>query len=68
MEEVLFTIPGLNFTVIRPGIVYGIGDRSGISRSCYLFYTNIYQRVKSFLINPAIDLCFSTKISNWLYI
>ncbi|PSN37282.1 hypothetical protein C0J52_17192 [Blattella germanica] len=31
VEEELHNIPGLRFTVIRPAIIYGIGDRHGIA-------------------------------------
>ncbi|KAK6617539.1 hypothetical protein RUM44_005127 [Polyplax serrata] len=31
VEEILPTIPGLNYTILRPAIVYGIGDRSGLT-------------------------------------
>ncbi|XP_075231048.1 uncharacterized protein LOC142329952 isoform X2 [Lycorma delicatula] len=31
VEQHLHTIPGLNFTIVRPAIVYGIGDRNGIA-------------------------------------
>ncbi|KDR19426.1 uncharacterized protein LOC110829943 [Zootermopsis nevadensis] len=31
VEEELHNIPGLRFTVVRPAIVYGIGDRHGLA-------------------------------------
>ncbi|EEB11293.1 NAD dependent epimerase/dehydratase, putative [Pediculus humanus corporis] len=31
VEESLSEISGLNYTILRPGIVYGFGDRSGIT-------------------------------------
>jgi nucleoside-diphosphate-sugar epimerase len=30
VEEELYNVPGLHFTVVRPAIVYGIGDRHGL--------------------------------------
>lgn len=32
VEEDLATIPGLNYVILRPAIVYGIGDKNGISK------------------------------------
>ena len=31
VEKQMKTIPNLNFTIVRPAIVYGIGDRTGLS-------------------------------------
>lgn len=33
VEKQMKTIPNLNFTIVRPAIVYGIGDRTGLSMS-----------------------------------
>ncbi len=30
-EKLMATIPNLRYTVLRPAIVYGIGDKTGIS-------------------------------------
>lgn len=38
VEEELQNIAGLNFTIVRPAIIYGIGDRHGLGR--FLFYTD----------------------------
>lgn len=32
VESELKNIPGLNFTVVRPAIVYGVGDKTGLSK------------------------------------
>lgn len=32
MEEELYSIDGLRFTIVRPAIIYGIGDRHGLGR------------------------------------
>ena len=32
VEEQLKNIPGLKYTIIRPAIVYGIGDRNGLGK------------------------------------
>ena len=32
VEESLAGIPGLNYTILRPAIVYGVGDRTGLSK------------------------------------
>ena len=37
VEKELKTIPNLNYVVIRPGIVYGLGDRHGLGRLEYCF-------------------------------
>lgn len=31
-EKSLLTIPDLKYTILRPGIVYGLGDKTGISK------------------------------------
>ncbi len=31
-EEALGAIPGLNYVIVRPAIIYGIGDKQGISK------------------------------------
>ncbi|XKL66942.1 hypothetical protein PGB90_010362 [Kerria lacca] len=36
-EKSLTTIPDLNYTILRPAIVYGIGDKTGISKLMYHF-------------------------------
>lgn len=33
IEKQLKTIPNLNYIIVRPAIVYGIGDRTGLSMS-----------------------------------
>lgn len=38
VEQHLHTIPGLNFTIVRPAIVYGIGDRNGIGNLFAYYY------------------------------
>ena len=32
VENKLKDIPGLNYIIVRPAIVYGIGDRNGLSK------------------------------------
>lgn len=32
VEEKLKSIEGLRYTIIRPGIVYGFGDKTGLSK------------------------------------
>jgi nucleoside-diphosphate-sugar epimerase len=53
VEEELHNIPGLNFTVVRPAIVYGIGDRHGLGR--FLAY---FQKMKEGLPNQQC-ICLS---------
>lgn len=36
VEDDLPTVPGLNYVILRPAIVYGIGDKNGLSKSCFL--------------------------------
>ncbi|KAL0271796.1 UNVERIFIED_CONTAM: hypothetical protein PYX00_008784 [Menopon gallinae] len=31
VEDHLSNVPGLNYTILRPGIVYGIGDKTGLT-------------------------------------
>lgn len=38
VEKQLKTIPNLNYTIVRPAIVYGIGDRTGLSMSMPMEY------------------------------
>lgn len=38
VEKQMKTIPNLNFTIVRPAIVYGIGDRTGLSMSMPIGY------------------------------
>lgn len=33
VEKELKNIPNLNYTIVRPAIVYGIGDKNGLSMS-----------------------------------
>lgn len=33
VEKELKNIPNLNYTIVRPAIVYGVGDRTGLSMS-----------------------------------
>lgn len=39
VEDELPTVPGLNYVILRPAIVYGIGDKNGLSKSCLLSRT-----------------------------
>lgn len=32
VEADLKTIPGLHFSIVRPAIVYGVGDKTGLSK------------------------------------
>lgn len=43
VEIKLQSIPGLKFTILRPAIVYGVGDKTGLSE-CFiiLFYFAIW--------------------------
>lgn len=41
MEADLTAIPGLRFTVVRPAIVYGIGDKTGLGKFSFKFYISI---------------------------
>lgn len=38
VEKQMKTIPNLNYTIVRPAIVYGIGDRTGLSMSMPMKY------------------------------
>lgn len=38
-EKSLSTIPDLKYTILRPGIVYGLGDKTGISKWIFLVQT-----------------------------
>jgi len=38
VEKQMKNIPNLNYTIIRPAIVYGIGDRTGLSMSMPIGY------------------------------
>lgn len=33
VEKQIKNIPNLNYTIVRPAVVYGIGDRTGLSMS-----------------------------------
>lgn len=48
VEEELSKIPGLNFVVVRPAIVYGPGDRSGIAPRiiCAAIYKHLDKKMK----------------------
>jgi len=32
VEEELYSVDGLRFTIVRPAIIYGIGDRHSLGR------------------------------------
>lgn len=42
VEKELKNIPNLNYTIVRPAIVYGIGDRTGLSMSTLIAYNIEY--------------------------
>lgn len=59
VEDDLPTVPGLNYVVLRPAIVYGIGDKNGLSKSVeniFLLFVRI-NRLKYFnIVAICIDI------------
>jgi hypothetical protein len=65
VEDFLKTIPNFRFTILRPAIVYGLGDRAGIGNIvltlCFLCL--LFPLFVSYKLH-----FFSTKIGYWWYI
>lgn len=38
VEKKLQTIPGLRYTIVRPAIVYGMGDKTGLGECFITFF------------------------------
>lgn len=49
MEQELTKMEGLQYTIVRPAIVYGPGDKHGLSEFLYIYYKIFNKSINTLL-------------------